>query len=89
MISPNETKDKFYEDPYALLATVPEADKLIALGDFNASVGTGHAAWRGLLGSHGLNGPNDNGLLLLRTCAEHGLILTNTYFRHPLREKAT
>ncbi|BHF76847.1 hypothetical protein SprV_0501994600 [Sparganum proliferum] len=32
---------------------------------------------------------SDNGLLLLRTCAEHRLILTNTFFCLPEREKAT
>nr|VZI25414.1 unnamed protein product [Spirometra erinaceieuropaei] len=63
--------------------------KLIVLGDFNARVGTDHTAWRGLLGPHGLRGSNDNGLLLLRTCAEHRLILTNTFFCLPEREKAT
>ncbi|VDL95058.1 unnamed protein product [Schistocephalus solidus] len=31
----------------------------------------------------------DNGLLLLCTCAEHRLLLTNTFFRLPPREKAT
>ncbi|BHF61991.1 hypothetical protein SprV_0100497200 [Sparganum proliferum] len=35
------------------------------------------------------SGSNDNGLLLLRTCAEHRLILTNTFFCLPEREKAT
>nr|VZI27238.1 unnamed protein product [Spirometra erinaceieuropaei] len=34
-------------------------------------------------------GSNDNGLLLLRTCAEHRLTLTNTFFCLPEREKAT
>ncbi|BHF68064.1 hypothetical protein SprV_0301109400 [Sparganum proliferum] len=48
-----------------------------------------HAAWRGVLCAHGLRGSNDNGLLLLRTCAEHRLILTNTFFCLPEREKAT
>nr|VZI22913.1 unnamed protein product [Spirometra erinaceieuropaei] len=52
-------------------------------------VGTDHAAWRGVLGPHCLYGSNHNGLLLLRTCAEHWIILTNTYFRLPMREKAT
>ncbi|VDL90300.1 unnamed protein product [Schistocephalus solidus] len=32
---------------------------------------------------------NDNGLFLLRTCVEHHLLLTNTFFRYPTREKAT
>nr|VZI50552.1 unnamed protein product [Spirometra erinaceieuropaei] len=90
MSSPDAAaRDKFYEDLHALLATVSKADKLIVLGDFNARVGTDHTAWRGVLGPHGLRGSNDNGLLLLRTCAEHRLILTNTFFCLPEREKAT
>ncbi|BHF70896.1 hypothetical protein SprV_0401394900 [Sparganum proliferum] len=89
MTSPVATRDKFYEDLHALLVTVSKADKLIVLGDFNARVGTDHTAWRGVLGPHGLRGSNDNGLLLLRTCAEHRLILTNTFFCLPEREKAT
>nr|VZI10234.1 unnamed protein product [Spirometra erinaceieuropaei] len=79
MTNPDAVKDKFYEDLHALLATVSKVGKLIVLGDFNARVGTDHTAWRGVLGSHGLRGSNDNGLLLLRTCAEHRLILTNTF----------
>ncbi|BHF73379.1 hypothetical protein SprV_0401646000 [Sparganum proliferum] len=89
MTSPDAAKDKFYEDLHALLATVSKADKLVVLGDFNARVGTDHTAWRGVLGAHGLRGSNDNGLLLLRTCAEHRLILTNTFCCLPEREKAT
>ncbi|BHF83235.1 hypothetical protein SprV_0802637700 [Sparganum proliferum] len=89
MTSPVAARDKFYEDLHALLATVSKADKLIVLGDFNARVGTDHTAWRGVLGPHGLRGSNDNGLLLLRTCAEHRLLLTNTFFCLPEREKAT
>ncbi|BHF57857.1 hypothetical protein SprV_0100080300 [Sparganum proliferum] len=89
LTSPMAARDKFYEDLHALLATVSKPDKLIVLGDFNARVGTDHTAWRGVLGPHGLRGSNDNGLLLLRTCAEHRLILTNTFFCLPEREKAT
>nr|VZI32247.1 unnamed protein product [Spirometra erinaceieuropaei] len=89
MTSSDAVKDKFYEDLHALLATVSKADKLIVLGDFNARVGTDHTVWRGVMGPHGLGGSNDNGLLLLRTCAEHRLILTNTFFCLPEREKAT
>ncbi|VDL98286.1 unnamed protein product [Schistocephalus solidus] len=62
--------------------------KLIVLADFNARVGTDHAAWQGVLGSHGLVSFSDNGLLLLQTCVEHRLLLTNTFFRIRTWEKA-
>nr|VZI48821.1 unnamed protein product [Spirometra erinaceieuropaei] len=86
MTNPYAVRDKFYEDLHAFLATVSKAHKLIVLGDFNARVGTDHTAWRGVLGPHGLRGSNDNGLLLLRTCAEHHIILTNTFFCLPERD---
>uniref|UniRef100_A0A183TN36 Reverse transcriptase domain-containing protein n=1 Tax=Schistocephalus solidus TaxID=70667 RepID=A0A183TN36_SCHSO len=66
-----------------------EAGRLIVLCNFNARVGTDHAAWQGVRGPHGLGSCNDNGLLFLQTCAEHRLLLTNTFFRFPTREKAT
>ncbi|BHF64873.1 hypothetical protein SprV_0200788100 [Sparganum proliferum] len=83
----DEARNTFYEHLHALLASVPKADKLIDLGDFNAHIGKDHAAWRGVLGSHGLHGFSENGLLLLRTCAEHPLVLTNTHFRLPMRDQ--
>nr|VZI48736.1 unnamed protein product [Spirometra erinaceieuropaei] len=89
MTCSDAVRDKFYEDLHALLATVSKVDKMIVLGDFNARVGTDHTAWRGVLGPHGLRGSNVNGLLLLRTCAEHRLTLTNTFFCLPEREEAT
>ncbi|VDN13490.1 unnamed protein product [Dibothriocephalus latus] len=76
MTNSDETKNNFYEDLHALLATVPKADKLIVLSDFNARVGPNHTAWRRVLSPHGLGGLSDNGLILLRTCAEHRIILT-------------
>ncbi|VDM06284.1 unnamed protein product [Schistocephalus solidus] len=36
MRSSDAAKEKFYEDPHTLLATVPKLNKLIILGDFNA-----------------------------------------------------
>ncbi|BHF64824.1 hypothetical protein SprV_0200783100 [Sparganum proliferum] len=87
MTSPDAAKNKFYDDLHALLASVPKADKLIVLGDFNVRVDIDHAVWKGEMGAHGLDGSNDNGLLLLRTCAGHRLILINIYFRLPMRGK--
>ncbi|BHF58311.1 hypothetical protein SprV_0100126300 [Sparganum proliferum] len=88
MTSLDEARNGFYEDLRTLPASVPKTDKLIVLGDLNVHIGTDHALWRGVLGPHGLKGSRDNGLPLLRTCAEHRLILTNTYFRLPLRGEA-
>ncbi|VDL98988.1 unnamed protein product, partial [Schistocephalus solidus] len=89
MTSSDAAKDKFYEELHALLATVSKVDQLIVLCDFNAHVGTDHAAWQGVLGPHGHGSCNDNGLLLLRTCAEHRLLLTNTFLHLPTGEKIT
>ncbi|VDL97352.1 unnamed protein product [Schistocephalus solidus] len=54
MKSSEAVKDKFYEDIYALLATVPKAKKLIFLGEVNVRLWTDHAAWQGVLFPHGL-----------------------------------
>ncbi|VDM05827.1 unnamed protein product [Schistocephalus solidus] len=67
MTSSEAAKDKFHEHLHALVVTVPKADKLIALGDFNAHVDTDYAMWRGVVGPHGLDSFNDSGLLLKQT----------------------
>nr|VZI05270.1 unnamed protein product [Spirometra erinaceieuropaei] len=82
-------KDTFYEKLHTLMETASKADKLIVLGDFNTRVSTDHAAWTAVFGHQGPNGSNDNDLLLLRACVEHRLILENTFFRLPMREKDT
>jgi exonuclease III len=89
MTNPDETKDKFYEELEALISTVPQSDKLILLGDFNARVGRDYHAWEGVIGHHGVGKCNSNGLLLLRTCATYGLAITNTMFRLPTRNKTS
>nr|VZI44736.1 unnamed protein product [Spirometra erinaceieuropaei] len=68
---------------------LPLGDGKTPSSDFNARVGTDHAASREVLGPHGLDDSNNSGLVLLRTCAEHRLILTNTYFCLLMREMAT
>ncbi len=63
--NPDEIKVKFYEDLNSVIATVPNAHKLIILGDFNARVGSDSTAWEGVIGKHGVGNCNSNGLLLL------------------------
>ena len=89
MTNPDDIKDKFYEDLDSIITSTPNSDKLIILGDFNARVGRDHHSWKGVLGVHGIGNCNSNGLLLLRTCTEHELLLTNTIFQLPTRKKTT
>ena len=85
----DEVKDKFYEDLNILVTSVPTRDKLVILGDFNARVGCDSDSWDGVIGKHGVGKCNSNGLLLLQTCAEHNLLITNTIFRLPTRNKTS
>ena len=89
MTNPDDIKEKFYEDLNSILSSVPKQDKLILLGDFNARVGQDHESWAGVLGTQGIGSCNDNGLLLLQTCASHNLTITNTIFRLPIHKKTT
>ena len=87
MTNPDEVKDKFYDDLDSVISEAPQTDKL--LGDFNARVGTDHQTWEGVIGTEGVGKCNSNGLLLLRKCAEHELLITNTVFRLPTRRKTS
>ena len=89
MTNPDEAKIKFYEELNTVIATVPDADKLIILGDFNARVGRDNITWEGVIGRQGTGSCNSNGLLLLQTCAEHSLLITNTIFRLPTRNRTS
>ena len=89
MTNPDEVKDKFYDDLDNVISATPRTDKLILLGDFNARVGTDHQTWEGVIGPEGVGKCNSNGLLLLRKCAEHDLLITNTVFRLPNSNKTS
>ena len=89
MTNPDEVKDKFYNDLDDVISATPRTDKIILLGDFNARFGTDHHTWEGVISREGVGKCNSNGLLLLRKCAEHDLLITNTVFRLPNRNKTS
>ena len=89
MTNPDEVKDKFYDDLDSVISAAPQTDNLILLWDFNARVGTDYQTWEGVIGSEGVGKCNSNGLLLLRKCAEHELLITNTVFCLPIRRKTS
>ena len=89
MTNSDEVKFKLYEELHSAITAVPKADKLIILGDFNARVGSDNVSWDGVIGEYGVGHCNSNGLLLLHTCAEHELLITNTVFRLPIRNRTS
>ena len=86
MTNPDKVRDKFYDDLDSVISATPWTDELILLEDFNARVGTDHQTWEGVIGTEGIGKCNSNGLLL-KKCAEHELLITNTIFHLPTRNK--
>ena len=63
--------------------------KLFLLGDFNGRVGTDHTTWEAVLGNNGVGKCKRIRLLLVRTCADHDLLITNTVFHLPYRNRTS
>ena len=78
LTNPDEVKDKFYNDLDDIICATLCTDKLIFLCDFNARVDTDLQTWEGVIGPEGAAKCYSNGLLLLRKCAGHDLLITNT-----------
>ena len=89
MTNHDKVKKKFYEDLQAAIATVPKADKLVILGDFNAGICTDYTSWVRVFGKNEVGKCNSNSSMLLESCTAHELLITNTVFRLPKRNKTT
>jgi len=63
--------------------------KLFILGDFNARVGRDYSTWPRVLGHHSVGNENSNGSLVLQTCNQNELAITNTYFQQANKYKTT
>ena len=89
MSNPEDAKDKFHEDIDSFISSVPQNDKFILLGNFNARVGSDHQVWERVLGKQGIGKCTCKGLLLLRACATHNLSIANTIFQLSTRNKTS
>ena len=78
-----EVKYKFYEQLHSIISSVPKADKLIILDDFNTRLGSDNISLDGVTGKYGVGCCKSSCLLLLQTYAEHELLITNTIFSLP------
>jgi exonuclease III len=87
MTNPDDIKEKFFEDLYTTVTSIPKTEKILLLGDFNARVGTDYTTWGPIISRNGVGKCNSNGELLLQFCSEHQLLITNTVFRLPHRNR--
>ena len=52
--SPQEIKDRFYDELKATVKNIPSREQLYLLGDFNARVRADHDSWPSCLGHHAI-----------------------------------
>ena len=90
MTYPGEVKDKFYNDFDDVIAATPRTAKLILPETLMPELEqTTRPAWVGVIGPEGVGKCNSNGFLVLRKCAEDDLLINNTVFRLPNRNKTS
>ena len=85
---PPEETEKFYSDLGVLVRKIPNGDKIVVMGDFNARVGSDYNSWP-VLGKHGIGNLNRNGLALLTFCTENNLSISSTFFQQKDKYKST
>jgi len=76
--------NQFYAQINETLGNISNSDKIILLGDFNAYIGIDNKTWKNVIGNFGTGKCNSNGGLLLETCTEHQLVITNTCFKQKM-----
>jgi hypothetical protein len=89
MTSDDADKEAFYDHLNSVLRTIPFKERLFLLGDFNARIGRDTETWPKVLGGHSVGNENSNGSLLLQTCSEHALAITNTFYQQADKYKTT
>jgi len=78
LVSTDEEKEASYSNLIDAISAVPFKHQLFVLGGFNAR---DFSTWPKVIGHHSVGRENSNGTLLLQTCAQHELVITNTLFQ--------
>ena len=85
-----EEKDKFYQQLEKVYSDIPKHDMVIAMGDFNAKIGTQFEGEEGIVGRHVLNGDRtDNGSRFVSMCEVSNMQIVSTMFPHKDIHKVT
>lgn len=85
----DEEVEDFYQSLSDEMERTKPKDLLYIIGDFNSRVGSNRDGYSEIIGGFGIGERNDRGDRLLDFCAEKGLRIMNTYFRHAKRHKLT
>ena len=85
MTNPDEVKDKFYDDLDSVISATPRIDTHLPRG-LQCQRTTDHQTCEGVFGTEGVGKCNSNGLLLLKKCTQHELMITDTV---PTRNKTS
>ena len=83
-----EEIDDFYDQLQSLIERIPSREAVIILGDFNAKVGECiEGTWNWSIWTIGTG--NASGEKLADFCQANDLVVTNTCFYHPKRQRYT
>jgi hypothetical protein len=75
-------KDQFWESVRKVIEGCDEGERVILMGDLNGWVGIKRVGAERAVGPWGDPRVNDNGRRVVDLCLEHGLFISNTWFRH-------
>ncbi|GJQ65086.1 hypothetical protein Trydic_g7234 [Trypoxylus dichotomus] len=73
-------KDNFFDDLTGILDTVGNRKAVVLTGDFNGRIGKKVGVE--LVGQHGEDVINDNGVLLMEVCHQYDLKVMNGFLDH-------
>ncbi|XP_014769963.2 craniofacial development protein 2-like [Octopus bimaculoides] len=85
----NDKKDQFYEELQDMINSIPRADKLSLMSNFNARIGADHQVWPKCLGQFGLGKINDNGQRLFEFFTNNNLCIASTFYNGKDRHKVS